>query len=332
MKSTRFVVLVSIMLGASAPGLVRATPPPPLPPCVPASAAVTVEALGGILAGNGNDHVRRCAAKDLAARGATAVPVLVGMLGSRDSDTLALALGALTDMGPQAQAALPALMDRIRTPPRALQELYLWESYRALYDAVSAIGAGARPAIPLLIARSRDPGHRYDAVGALGKLGKYDAGRVVPYLVSILESPEAWDTPGDTRAVVDALANIGKGARAGLPATLALLERAKAAGSSMDGWSALHALVAIAEHGESIPVLTSLLHQPVLASDAAMGLSSIGPPAASAVPALIDQLKRSREDPNVADNIMSAAAAMRVHLANSLHRLEVEAGVSPATP
>lgn len=31
-------------------------------------------------------------------------------------------------------------------------------------------------------------------------------------------------------------------------------------------------------------------------------------------------------------NAMAAAAAMRVHLANSLHRLQVEAGVSPPTP
>jgi hypothetical protein len=312
MKSARLLVLASIMLGAAAPGLVRATPPPPPPPCVPAGAAVTVEALGAILAGRGEYDLRRCAAKDLAARGDAAVPVLVGMLGAGDPDTLALALRALTDMGPRAQAALPALMDSIRTPPRALQENYLWESYRALYDAVSAIGAGAGPAIPLLIAKLRDPGHRYDAVGALGKLGKYDAGRVVPALVSILESPEARHTPLETGNVLGALADIGKGARAALPATLAVLERAKAAGDSLDGWSdgssAIWALVAIAEHGESIPVLTSLLHHPVLASYAAMGLASIGPPAASAVPALIDQLKRSREERAVADNIMSALA------------------------
>ena len=320
MRSAHFVVLVSMMLGAAAPGLGRATPAPPLPPCVPASADVTVAALGAILAGQGDYHVRRCAALDLAARGAAAVPVVVGTLGSRDSDTVKFALNALSKMGPQAQAALPALMDWIRTPSPALQENDL-----ALYDAVGAIGAGARPAIPLLIVRSRDPRHRFSAVEALGVLGKYDAARVVPHLASILESQKGEGGLLEAQHTLDAIRKIGKQARAALPATLASLEEASEAFDWMHGGAAVRTLVAIAEPSESIPVLTELLHHPMLARRAVDGLALMGPAAAGAVPALIHKLDHSREQPLLAGMIVSALADIAPQSAVVQQKLLVEA-------
>ncbi|MEN3277401.1 MAG: hypothetical protein V7631_3191 [Massilia sp.] len=289
-------VAVTCMLAATMSLPAGAIPPPPPPPCIPASPAVTVEALAGVLAGKGESRQQECAAKDLAARGAAGVPVAVRLLGVRDSNTVMLALMALADMGPHAQAALPALMERIRKATAA--------GDKYLYDAVAAIGPGARPAIPLLITKSRDPRQRYLALRALGRLGKHDASRVVPYLESMLQGRQHEET------VLDALSDIGKDARAALPATLVSLEQAKAAGDHMHGASAVNALLAIGEPGESIPVLTGLLHDPVLANDAVLGLARLGPAAASAVPALIAKLASSRYDSSLPDNIASALATI----------------------
>jgi hypothetical protein len=206
---------------------------------------VTTDALGRVIAGKGDSRQRECAAKDLAARGAAAVPVALRLLRIRGGDAAMLALTALADMGPHAQAALPALMERLRKP-RSLEDKYL-------YDAVAALGPGAKPAIPLLISRSRAPAHPYYPqhtfwpLHTLGRLGKHDADRVVPYLVSMLLDRE------NDQLVLGALADIGKDARAALPAILVSLERAKISGNSMDGAAALDALIAIGEPGESVP-------------------------------------------------------------------------------
>ncbi|MDB5792711.1 MAG: hypothetical protein JWQ80_2735 [Massilia sp.] len=316
--NTRTIALALCLLGAAAPG--RALPPPRPPACVPAGAAVTIGVLEAILAGKGDSPLRDCAVNDLAARGAAAVPVAVRMLGAGDSDSAMLALALLSALGPTAQAALPALMDQVRTPSPALHL-----NPGGLYDAVGALGAAGGPAIPLLIARSRAPYYRYYAVGALGKLGKYDAGRVVPHLVSTLEGREGRLLPLDTSAVLGALADIGKGARAALPATLAALERAKAAGESMDASAAIRALLALAEPGESIPVLVGLFDHPMLAYSAVEGLALIGPAAASAAPALIDKLNRSREEPHMPDRIVSALAAIGPELPAVQQQLLIEA-------
>jgi hypothetical protein len=264
------------MLAAVAPSLAQATAPPPLLPCVPASPAVTSDAIGRIIAGKGDLRQHECAAKDLAARGAEAVPTALRLLRMRDGYVATLALTALADMGPQAQAALPALMERLRKP-RSLEDRYL-------YDAVVALGPAAKPAIPLLIERSREaadpyyPQHTFWPLRALGRLGKHDADRVVPYLVSLLLDRE------NDQLVLGALADIGKDARAALPAILVALERAKVSGSSMDGAAALDALIAIGEPSESVPVLRDLLRHPVMARHAVARLDTLDPAAARVAP------------------------------------------------
>lgn len=289
--TARITAVVLCLLGAAAAVPGRATPAPPQPPCVPASPSVTTAALAATLAGHGtggNYRLHECAADDLVARGAAAVPAVVGFLGGSDLYTRDLALRVLTRLGPKAHAALPALMDQIGGRPPNWFNM----GHRRLYGAVAALGPAARPAIPLLITQSHDLEYRYAALHALGKLGQYDPEHVVPYLVSVLERrPEEHDVP----AALDALAEIGKPARAALPAILAEIERAKA-GIGPSGSEELSALAAIGEAGESIPALVGLLDHPVLAGSAARALAGAGPLPPEFVPALAAALARNPED------------------------------------
>jgi hypothetical protein len=318
--SVRFVVPVLFILSAAVSGAAQALTPPKPPDCVPASSAVTVEALGAVVSGNASNDARRCAMEDLAARGASAVPVAVGLLGTSNHTTLMLALELSTKLGPLAHTALPALMDLIGTHPPSLHG-----SYHYLYDAVGAIGEAAAPAIPLLILQSGNPEDRFNALRALGQLGRYDADRVVPYLISMLEGLRGSRVHIEAPNVLDALAAIGSHASTALSATLASLEQAKAAGDIMHGYSAVNALVAIGEPGESIPVLIGLFDHPTLATQAISGLGIIGAKAAGAVPALIDKLNRSRNQPNLSEDIVRALDEIAPESATVQQQLLVEA-------
>lgn len=286
----RLAVFVSFMLAAAAPWPACATPAPPVPPCVPADAAVSIEALRAIVAGEGNLRLRDCAATDLAARGAPAVRTALGLLDAGDPDTVYLGLKVLSRMGSHAQAALPTLMDSIRTPPPALHP-----DYFPLYEAVTAIGAAAKPAIPLLIAKTRDPAHRYFALGALGRLGRYDVQRVVPHLASMLESPDVailLDAP----QVLAALREIGTPARAALPALLASLERARDIGDHRHSADVGRALAAIAPGSPA--VLEQLLLEATQhgSASAAHALAHIAPLPARFAPALAAALANKPGD------------------------------------
>jgi len=258
------------------------TPPPPLPPCVPAQADLSAAALGAIIAGNASPYAHRCAVKDLAARGAAAMPVILPMLGPGTGASLLDALEVVAAVGPDGHAALPLLVAHVRQPPAMLNGLY-----RELYDALGALGPAARPAIPLLLEKTGDPAHYRHALRVLGKLGKYDD-RVVPHLSAMLI-----DSVGDL-ALLDALATIGKDARGALPAVLGAIEQARVRRDGMQGWAALHALAAIGEPGESLPVLTGLLDDPVLGEAAAKVLRTLGSAEASAAPVSIDAFQRPR--------------------------------------
>lgn len=237
----RLAVLASVLL-AAAPFPASATPAPPLAPCVALPATTTIAALRAIVAGGSevNYRVRDCAATDLAARGAPAIPVALGLLEARDGDTVRLALAVLARMGPGAQPALPTLVRLIEQPPAVLGT-----HYGPIYAAVGAIGAPASSAIPLLIARSEDPAHRYAAFAALGQLGKVDPGRVVPHLVAMMERPFDPDMSLDAPLALEALREIGEPARIALPAIRASLERARTSGTNMHLAAAERALAAL---------------------------------------------------------------------------------------
>lgn len=239
--SRRLAVFACFMLAAAMPWQAGATPAPPPEPCVPLPATVSIDALRALITGDGDYHRKDCAATDLAARGAPALPVALALLDSGDADTVHLGFAVLARMGPQAQAALPTLVRLIRKPPPVMGTLY-----GPLYAAVGAIGAPARTAIPLLIAKSADPAHRYAAFDALGQLGKYDPGRVVPHLVAMMERPYDPAMSLDAPLALEALREIGAPARTALPAIRASLERARAEGTLMHVVAAERALAALA--------------------------------------------------------------------------------------
>jgi hypothetical protein len=216
-------------------------------------------------------------------------------------------MDALAKIGPQAQKALPALMQLVKTPA-----LIPPHTAGMPYEAIGAIGAGAMPAIPLIIAKTHDPARRHDAVAALGKLGKYDAVRVVPHLIRLLEGQDSAGRRRDANAVLGALADIGKPAHAALPLVLAMLDESKRLESEVNEWTAIYALVAIAEPGESTPILVALLDHPKpnMQVQAANGLKHSGAQAASAVPAMLDKLVRSRDDFIMRQMIPASLAAV----------------------
>ncbi|MGX4640160.1 hypothetical protein [Massilia sp. SYSU DXS3249] len=202
--SRRLAACACFMLAAAAPWQACATPPPPPKPCVPLPASVSIDALRAIITGDGDYYRKNCAATDLAARGAPALAVALGLLDSRDADTVHLGFAVLARMGPP-----------------------------------------ARTAIPLLIARSADPAHRYAAFDALGQLGKYDPERVVPHLAAMMERPYDPDMSLDAPLALEALREIGAPARTALPAIRASLERARAEGTLMHVVAAERALAAL---------------------------------------------------------------------------------------
>ena len=281
--------------------------PPPRPVCVAAAPAVSIGSLAKTLEADPDDFLRGCAAQDLATRGEAAVAPLVAVLARGDAGARVLALEALAKIGPQAQGALPALMQLVRSPARIPPH-----AAGLPYQAIGAIGAGAVPAIPLLIEKTHDPARRHDAVAALGKLGKYDAARVVPHLVWLLESQDIAGKRRDANAVLAAFADIGKPAHAALPLVLAMLEDSKRVDSEVSEWTAIYALVAITEARESTPILVALLDHPKpnMQAQAANGLQLSGAQAASAVPAMLDKLVRSRDDFIMRQMVPKALAAV----------------------
>lgn len=281
--------------------------PPERPVCEAADPAASIEALARILEADPDDFLRGCAAQDLARRGEVAVPPLVAMLVRGDAGARILALGALAKIGPQAQKGLPALMHLVKTPA-----LLPPHAAGLPYAAIGAIGAGAMPAIPLLIEKTHDRARRHDAVAALGKLGKYDAARVVPHLIRLLESQEIAGRRRDANAALGAFADIGKPAHAALPLVLVMLDESKRLESEVSEWTAIYALVAIAEPGESTPILVALLDHPKpnMQIHAANGFKQSGAQAASAVPAMLDKLVRSRDDFTMRQMMPGALAAV----------------------
>ncbi|KQQ89261.1 hypothetical protein [Massilia sp. Leaf139] len=301
--SARRLLLTASLLAAGLPLPGLAFTPPPPPVCALASDAVTTAALEATILGASSWPEHQCAMIALIKRGEPAVPVAVRLLGM-DDDHLYQAVEIVTALGPRAHAALPALMSRIRDRPPALVV-----QFQQLYGALASLGPAARPAIPFLIEKSREPAHRDSALGALGKLWKFEPRLVVPHLTAMLEGRQEKLSRDDTISVLFALAEARSEARAALPGALAAIEQAKASGDAMLGMAALRALAAIAEPAQSVPILSKLLAHPVLGDHAVTELGNIGRPAASAVPLLKARLERTG-DPVMRAIIAGSLAAI----------------------
>jgi hypothetical protein len=304
--------MILLGLALAAPCAAHAMPPPQPPPCVPASAKVSLQALAAVMAGQGEYSLRECASNDLVARGAAATPVVVALLGSGDVTTLHLALATIRGLGPQAAGALPVLLKRAD----AILAIDYGNSV-PLFDAIAAVGSVARPAIPMLIARSRQDAYAYGAQMALGKLGQYDAPIVVPHLVSQLKRV-------DLDTVAYALGEIGKPAKAALPALKAYLKRAIAA-DGKGAEAAMGAIARIDDPKNSVPFLLGYLEHPTMAPHAIDQLSLLGASAAAAVPALVRKLNASRGAPAMRDRIVGALRSMAPTSVAAQEQLLVEA-------
>ena len=231
-----------------------------------------------------------------AASADTEVDREIARLGHGNAAVREHAAKALREMGPRAEPAIPALIVALRAET-------LWAD-----DALAAVG---KPAVPALIPLLEDGEERLAAVRILGRMGK-DAAAALPALIELLGSREPTlrssvvrslgrigaparpaeeplkrllrDPDLDVRAyAVESLFRIGAGDRDAMRIAIELL---LSAGS-------LYADDALEAIGE--PAVVALVEAYPLARGDARGeiidtLSDIGPPAAAAVPLLIDLL------------------------------------------
>ena len=137
-----------------------------------------------------------------------AVPALCKALEDSDTAVAEQAARGLRWIGPDASAAVPILVERLKKPPS--------EVFReAAIAALGGIGPKAEPAVPLLVEQLREKKAplktRQAAATALGQIGPV-AKAAVPALIDALAEPDLEEN------VVAALIRMGKEARAAVPA------------------------------------------------------------------------------------------------------------------
>jgi HEAT repeat protein len=234
--------------------------------------------------------------------GAETVPVLIQALNHPNVSIRQRAAWALGDLGPAAQAAVPALREALQNP----------ETRRDAARGLGDIGEGSAAAVPDLIALLADDRADDAAVNALGQIGR----AAVPALIRAVESPNAAIRKGAVDALrrmrsdaapavevlivalededlrfnaVDALGEIGPAAEAAIPAIVPLL------GNTDVDYVAVDALVNIGER--AVPATIGALESPDAntRSNAIQVLRQIGPGAAAAVPVLTELLNDHTE-------------------------------------
>ena len=118
-----------------------------------------------------------------------ALPLLIEMLAKEKDGQVRLAvLDVLAQLGPKATAAVPALIQTLRTDVGGRGEEASHQDYRAAL-ALAAIGKpGVEGLIGLL--KERKESVRAEAIMALGRVGP-DAGAAVPALIALLADPSS---------------------------------------------------------------------------------------------------------------------------------------------
>lgn len=165
-----------------------------------------------------DDKVRLKAAfslRQLGPEAKAAVPALLGILKDKNVDVRREAAFALQRIGPAAKTAIPALID-------ALQDSDVYVRGWSL-TALAEFGADARAAVPALkgILKEADPLLHVDAANALSRLGEKKEA-VTALIDALKNAKEKWD---DTASAAAVLAEIGPDAKAAVPALLKALER-----------------------------------------------------------------------------------------------------------
>jgi len=222
-----------------------------------------------------------CATIALSHKGKTALQPLMTLMRDPHEEIRLDATEALCGLKGMAAEAVPLLVDRITK-----------EAYpTAAYDALVCIGANAISVVPMLIRQSTsDDGTNLGraksiyAVKALGGFGRQEPRVIVPHLEQLL------DDPLRASAAANSLDNIGRAARASIPALERRLSLALAARSDEIASSIIFALSTVAPPSTSLPIIIPLLEAPGVGTAAAGALLRIGPKAHSAIPFIVRRL------------------------------------------
>jgi HEAT repeat protein len=257
------------------------------------------------------------------AKTARSINDLVAALADLDPDARIRAIKTLSDLGPKADAAVPALVDALhdhegqigrearlalaQIGPAAVpalttalsddDEKVRWWAAQALEE----IGPDAQAAIPALIATFGDAEHATaNAPAALSSMGL----AVVSPLLELLNDPQT--APHARAAAARALGGIGPRASVAVPRLIEAMhdrrEPTKTDGGDVYypvSFAAIGALGAIGpEAKEATAPLAEFLADPNpwVRSTAAEALGNIGPGAAAAVPALTVALRDTHEE------------------------------------
>jgi len=205
---------------------------------------------------------------------------------------------SLGEIGPEAEAAGPALIKALRHDEDVAVRT-------SATKALGKIGPEAKAAVPALIKaleHDKDADVRCSAASALGEIGA-EAKAAVPALIKALEHDKDADV---RRSAGSALGGIGPEAKAAVPALIKALEQDE---HTRVRRSAAEALARTGPEAKAaVPTLIKALEQDedrFVRGSVASALGEIGPEAKAAVPALIKALEHD-QDASVRGSVASA--------------------------
>jgi hypothetical protein len=274
--------------------------PVPTPPCPTNLSSESAEQLANRIADpTKEDWWRACATDSLAQRGEDAIPTLIHLLQSRDVSTQLLAIDHLDEAkkrGGSVREAVPLIVQHLKDYD--LDNAYIRDQIFRVYWALEFLGKDSTPAIPVLIEKSRSDAlglvvpESYWAIQTLGRIGKYDAQKIAPHLILLL------DEPSHRVDAANALADMTASARSAVPELTRHLEAALNSPSDKFSESLMWALARCSDSATTVATLTPLLVAPGFELQAANALRGIGPAARPAIPYLLSRLENSSSPAN----------------------------------
>jgi HEAT repeat protein len=206
------------------------------------------------------------------------MPVFIEVVKNEKEHALALnqTLTALNELGPEAKAAVPALVEQLKAPNNNLY----------VYGLASTLGTIGGPAVPplaeLLANKDTDPRILYPVIQALGRAGPEGA----EPLIKAIDH----DNVNVRAQVVMSVGQMGPGAK---PAVPKLAELAKGGDANLRN-NAINALVQLGIDGRAAaPALVENLKDPnqFIVTQSLQALRNMQPDAKSVAPALEELLK-----------------------------------------
>ncbi|MFM7242720.1 MAG: HEAT repeat domain-containing protein [Planctomycetaceae bacterium] len=198
---------------------------------------------------------------------------LVPLLADQERDVGRAAGAALIRLGAD---AAPAIRAKLSDPAVRLQ----------LMEVIAALGSSAKAAVPELVTALGDPQARGEAAVAVAAIGA-DAAEAVPTLGSLLADAQA--DPGIRYAACYALGRMGPAAIAAEPVIRGLTESKDELMATVAVWAALRIKPDDASlFASAVPRLRRALRNDseLVRLEAAVALGDIGPAAAAAIPIL----------------------------------------------